>query len=107
MNGAESLVRTLVDSGVEVCFSNPGTSEMHFVAALDKVGMRAALALNRVDRRSTRRSNGPGRQAAFCCRKLLYRAVSKSMYPPNDTGSPNGRICVAQKPPKPFLRSIQ
>ena len=33
MNGAESLVRTLVDGGVEVCFSNPGTSEMHFVAA--------------------------------------------------------------------------
>ena len=36
MNGAESLVRTLVDSGVTVCFSNPGTSEMHFVAALDR-----------------------------------------------------------------------
>jgi acetolactate synthase I/II/III large subunit len=46
MNGAESLVRTLVDSGVEVCFSNPGTSEMHFVAVLDRVdGMRAVLAL--------------------------------------------------------------
>jgi acetolactate synthase-1/2/3 large subunit len=46
MNGAESLVRTLADSGVQVCFSNPGTSEMHFVAALDKVeGMRAVLAL--------------------------------------------------------------
>jgi hypothetical protein len=60
-----------------------------------------------VDRRSTRRSNRPGYQAAFCCRKLLYSAVSNSMYPPNDTGSPKGRICVAQKPPKPFLRSIQ
>jgi acetolactate synthase I/II/III large subunit len=46
MNGAESLVRTLVASGVEVCFSNPGTSEMHFVAALDRVdGMRAVLGL--------------------------------------------------------------
>src|SRR5258708_3403015 len=46
MNGAESLVRTLVGSGVEVCFANPGTSEMHFVAALDKVqGMRAILGL--------------------------------------------------------------
>src|ERR1700738_4112845 len=46
MNGAESLVRTLVASGVEVCFANPGTSEMHFVAALDKVdGMRCALCL--------------------------------------------------------------
>ena len=46
MNGAESLVRTLVNSGVEVCFSNPGTSEMHFVAALDYVdGMRCVLGL--------------------------------------------------------------
>jgi acetolactate synthase I/II/III large subunit len=46
MNGAESLVATLVASGVEVCFTNPGTSEMHFVAALDKVpGMRAILGL--------------------------------------------------------------
>lgn len=46
MNGAESLVRTLVASGVEVCFANPGTSEMHFIAALDKVGgMRGVLGL--------------------------------------------------------------
>lgn len=46
MNGAESLVRTLVGGGVEVCFANPGTSEMHFVAALDRVeGMRCILAL--------------------------------------------------------------
>ncbi|MEQ9124719.1 MAG: thiamine pyrophosphate-binding protein, partial [Alphaproteobacteria bacterium] len=37
MNGAESLVRTLVASDVNVCFTNPGTSEMHFVAALDSV----------------------------------------------------------------------
>src|ERR1700733_130563 len=35
MNGAESLVRTLVAGGVKVCFANPGTSEMHIVAALD------------------------------------------------------------------------
>ncbi|WP_050404151.1 acetolactate synthase large subunit [Bradyrhizobium embrapense] len=46
MNGAESLVRTLVAGGVDVCFTNPGTSEMHFVAALDKVpGMRCVLGL--------------------------------------------------------------
>jgi acetolactate synthase-1/2/3 large subunit len=46
MNGAESLVRTLLGSGVDTCFSNPGTSEMHFVAALDHVpGMRSVLAL--------------------------------------------------------------
>ncbi len=46
MNGAESLVRTLVNNGVTCCFSNPGTSEMHFVAALDRVeGMRCVLGL--------------------------------------------------------------
>jgi acetolactate synthase-1/2/3 large subunit len=46
MNGAESLVRTLVANDVDVCFANPGTSEMHFVAALDRVeGMRCVLGL--------------------------------------------------------------
>ena len=46
MNGAESLVHTLLKSGVDTCFSNPGTSEMHFVAALDRVpGMRCILGL--------------------------------------------------------------
>ena len=46
MNGAQALMKTLVDSGVEVCFTNPGTSEMHFVAALDsEPKMRAVLAL--------------------------------------------------------------
>ncbi|HYZ32338.1 MAG TPA: acetolactate synthase large subunit [Crenalkalicoccus sp.] len=46
MNGAESLVRTLLASGVELCFANPGTSEMHFVAALDRIpSMRCVLGL--------------------------------------------------------------
>ena len=46
MNGAQALINTLVDGGVDVCFANPGTSEMHFVAALDTVpGMRGVLAL--------------------------------------------------------------
>ncbi|BBZ02582.1 hypothetical protein MCHIJ_20190 [Mycolicibacterium chitae] len=46
MNGARALLATLVDNGVEVCFANPGTSEMHFVAALDDVPeMRSVLAL--------------------------------------------------------------
>ena len=46
MNGAESLARTLTGAGVEVCFANPGTSEMHFVAALDRVeGLRCVLGL--------------------------------------------------------------
>jgi acetolactate synthase I/II/III large subunit len=46
MNGARALLATLVDAGVDVCFSNPGTSEMHFVAALDAVPqMRGVLTL--------------------------------------------------------------
>ncbi len=46
MNGAESLVHTLLACGVDTCFTNPGTSEMHFVAALDRVpGMRCVLGL--------------------------------------------------------------
>jgi acetolactate synthase-1/2/3 large subunit len=46
MNGAESLIRTLAGNGIDVCFANPGTSEMHFVAALDRVdSMRCVLAL--------------------------------------------------------------
>lgn len=46
MNGAESLVQTLLASGVDTCFANPGTSEMHFVAALDREPrMRCVLAL--------------------------------------------------------------
>ncbi|MDE1179374.1 acetolactate synthase large subunit [Paraburkholderia sp.] len=46
MNGAESLLKSLVASDVDVCFGNPGTSEMHFVAALDAVKtMRPVLGL--------------------------------------------------------------
>ena len=42
MNGAESLVRTLIAGGVDTCFANPGTSEINIVAALDR---RAGNAL--------------------------------------------------------------
>src|SRR5580704_4629537 len=46
MNGAESLVGSLVPSGVEVCFANPGTSEIHLVAALERVpAIRCVLGL--------------------------------------------------------------
>lgn len=71
MNGAEALVRTLVDSGVEVCFSNPGTSEMHFVAALDKVdGMRAVLTL--FEGVATGAADGYGRIAGKPAATLLH-----------------------------------
>jgi acetolactate synthase I/II/III large subunit len=46
MNGAETLIRTLVAGGVDTCFSNPGTSEIHIVAALDRIQeMRSVLCL--------------------------------------------------------------
>ena len=46
MNGAQALIASLVGAGVDTCFMNPGTSEMHFVAALDSVPrMRGVLAL--------------------------------------------------------------
>ena len=71
MNGAESLVRTLVGSGVEVCFSNPGTSEMHFVAALDRVeGMRAILGL--FEGAVTGMADGYGRMAEKPAATLLH-----------------------------------
>jgi acetolactate synthase-1/2/3 large subunit len=46
MNGAESLIRALLRSGVDTCFTNPGTSEIHLVAALDRIAeVRCVLGL--------------------------------------------------------------
>jgi len=45
MNGAQSLVKTLVDQGVQTCFANPGSSEMHFLRALDEPRMKSVLCL--------------------------------------------------------------
>ncbi|MDX1693315.1 MAG: acetolactate synthase large subunit [Ketobacteraceae bacterium] len=44
-NGAHALIKTLLNAGIDTCFTNPGTSEMHFVAALDDTDMRAVLTL--------------------------------------------------------------
>src|ERR1700720_4039050 len=71
MNGAESLLRTLVGSGGEVCFGNPGTSEMHFVAALDKgEGMGAVLGL--FEGAVTGMADGYGRMAEKPAVTLLH-----------------------------------
>ncbi len=46
MNVSEAILRELVESGVEACFANPGTSEMHLVASFDRVGgLRPILGL--------------------------------------------------------------
>src|ERR671917_207208 len=71
MNGAESLARTLTGAGVEVCFANPGTSEMHFVAALDRVeNLRCVLGL--FEGVVTGAADGYGRMADKPASTLLH-----------------------------------
>ena len=71
MNGARALLSTLVDAGVDVCFANPGTSEMHFVAALDDVpAMRGILCL--FEGVVTGAADGYGRVAGRPAATLLH-----------------------------------
>lgn len=71
MNGAEALVRTLAGSGVEVCFANPGTSEMHVVASLDAVPeLRGVLCL--FEGVATGAADGYGRMAGRPAATLLH-----------------------------------
>jgi len=71
VNGAQALIRTFVGSGVDVCFANPGTSEMHFVAALDDVPeMRAVLGL--FEGVVTGAADGYGRMAGRPAATLLH-----------------------------------
>ncbi len=71
MNGAQALIRTLADAGVDVCFANPGTSEMHFVAALDDVpGMRGVLTL--FEGVATGAADGYGRMTGGPAATLLH-----------------------------------
>ena len=71
MNGAQALMKTLADAGITVCFSNPGTSEMHFVAALDsEPRMRAVLTL--FEGVATGASDGYARMAGTPAATLLH-----------------------------------
>ncbi|MDO8433075.1 MAG: acetolactate synthase large subunit [Candidatus Binatus sp.] len=71
MNGAESLIRTAIAAGVEVCFANPGTTEMPLVAALDSVeGLRAILGL--FEGVCTGAADGYGRMAEKPALTLLH-----------------------------------
>jgi acetolactate synthase I/II/III large subunit len=71
MNGAQSLAQTLVNCGVEICFANPGTSELHFVAALDSVtGIRPVLCL--FEGVATGAADGYGRMAGKPAATLLH-----------------------------------
>ncbi|MFN7944400.1 MAG: acetolactate synthase large subunit [Blastocatellia bacterium] len=71
MNGAESLFRTAIAAGIEVCFANPGTTEMPFVRALDEVpGIRAVLCL--FEGVCTGAADGYGRMADKPALTLLH-----------------------------------
>lgn len=71
MNGAESLVHTLIKSGVDTCFANPGTSEMHFVAALDRIpGIRCVPGMQ--ENVVTGMADGYGRIAGRPAATLLH-----------------------------------
>ena len=71
MNGAQALIRTLTGCGVDVTFANPGTSEMHFVAALDAVPeMRGILCL--FEGAATGAADGYGRMAGKPAAVLLH-----------------------------------
>ena len=71
MNGAQAVVSTLVGSGVTTCFANPGTSEMHFVAALDAVPeMRGVLCL--FEGVATGAADGYGRMTGQPAAALLH-----------------------------------
>ncbi|MFZ2062923.1 MAG: acetolactate synthase large subunit [Candidatus Binatus sp.] len=71
MNGAESLIRTAIAAGVEVCFANPGTTEMPIVAALDAVeGLRPILGL--FEGVCTGAADGYGRMAEKPAMTLLH-----------------------------------
>ena len=69
--GAYALLRTLVDAGVDTCFANPGTSEIHFVAAMDSVPeMRAVLTL--FEGVATGAADGYARMAGAPAATLLH-----------------------------------
>jgi acetolactate synthase I/II/III large subunit len=71
MNGAQAVVRTLADCGVTACFANPGTSEMHFVVALDAVPqVRSALCL--FEGVATGAADGYGRMTGRPAATLLH-----------------------------------
>ena len=74
MNGAEALLRTLMAAGIDTCFSNPGTSEMHFVAVLDRVpGMRGVPVL--AEAVATGAADGYARMARRPAATLLHCAA--------------------------------
>src|SRR6186997_67325 len=74
MNGAKALVATAVNAGVEICFANPGTTELPLVMALDSVlGLRGILCLH--ENVATGAADGYGRMAGKPAMCLLHLGV--------------------------------
>src|ERR1700750_2090138 len=113
MNGANALIRTLVDAGVDVCFMNPGTSEMHFVAALDDVPeMRGVLAL--FEGVATGAADGYGRMTGRPAATLLHLGPGLANGLANLHNAPRahsagvnavGDHAISHKPLDPLLES--
>jgi glyoxylate carboligase len=104
MNGAESLLRTLVGSGVEVCFGNPGTSEMHFVAALDRVeGMRVVLGL--FEGAVTGMADGYGRMAEKPAATLLHLGWPTGSPIFTTHAAPGRRSSISSATTRPIMRN--
>ena len=91
VNGAHSLLATLVDAGVDVCFANPGTSEMHFVAALDGVpALRPVLTL--FEGVATGAADGYARMAGRPAAVLLHLGPGPRQRPRQPAQRPPGRL---------------
>ena len=89
VNGAQALIRTLVDHRVDTCFMNPGTSEMHFVAALDDVpAMRSVLAL--FEGVATGAADGYARMAGRPAATLLHLGPGPRQRPGQSAQRPTG-----------------
>src|SRR5262249_38342627 len=74
MNGAEALIATAVNAGVEICFANPGTTELPLVMASDSVpGLRSILCLH--ENVATGAADGYGRMAGKPAMCLLHLGV--------------------------------
>src|SRR5258708_3426707 len=90
MNGAEAVLRTLTGSGVSLCLANPGTSEMHMVAALDEAPrMRPAPGL--FEGAATGAADGHGRVTRRPAAAARAAAVAVGPGP----GGPGGVIAAA------------
>ena len=96
MNGADRLCDVLLANDVDVCFANPGTSEMHFVAALDRMPqMRSVLGL--FEGVVTGAADGYARMAGKPAATLLH------LGPASPTGLP---ICTTRGAPIPVVNVV-